>query len=266
MSENIDSNSPVQPDANQPSPAQNAGQTDPAPAPSAQLPEGLAEAFWDAEKNEVKLSDLITSHSDLSKFKTETEAKFANRPESADKYELRIPDSFKLPEGVDFEFDESSPLVEKARAIAFEAGWGQEGFDQLVSAYMQEKVASFQNDETMIEETYQAELAKLGERGKERIDAADTFLKGTLPENQYNAIKRVATTADGIAAIEALMALSKDKAPVMPSNSQNDGLSEADLNSMIKDPRYWRDKDPAFIQKVTDGYKKLYPNKVATSV
>ena len=35
-------------------------------------------------------------------------------------------------------------------------------------------------------------------------------------------------------------------------------LDEAGLNSMMKDPKYWRDKDPAFVAKVTQGFEGLY--------
>jgi hypothetical protein len=34
--------------------------------------------------------------------------------------------------------------------------------------------------------------------------------------------------------------------------------AEKDLQSMMKDPKYWRDKDPAFIAKVTDGFQSVY--------
>ncbi|TXH13838.1 MAG: hypothetical protein E6R03_10565 [Hyphomicrobiaceae bacterium] len=264
MSENTETNS-----QEAQTPEQNAAAPQvesPAAASSVQRPEGLAENFWDSEKNEIKINDLISSYSELSKFKTETDAKFSGRPESPDKYELRIPEGFELPEGVGFDFDEKSPLVEAARKMAFESGSGQEGFDQLVSTYMKEKLSAFQQEATEIEETYQAELAKLGERSKDRLDAATNFLKSNLSESQYNAIRKVASTADGVTAIEALMALSRDKAPVIPGNGGGEGLSETDLHSMMKDPKYWRDRDPAFIKKVTDGYQKLYPNKVATSV
>jgi hypothetical protein len=35
-------------------------------------------------------------------------------------------------------------------------------------------------------------------------------------------------------------------------------LSLDELRSMQNDPKYWQTKDPAFIQKVSDGYKRLY--------
>ncbi len=34
--------------------------------------------------------------------------------------------------------------------------------------------------------------------------------------------------------------------------------SEAELQSLMRDPKYWRDKDPATIAKVTDGFKRIY--------
>lgn len=37
-------------------------------------------------------------------------------------------------------------------------------------------------------------------------------------------------------------------------------VDEKDLHSMMRDPKYWRDKDPSYVAKVTDGFKKLYGN------
>lgn len=29
---------------------------------------------------------------------------------------------------------------------------------------------------------------------------------------------------------------------------------------MMRDPKYWRDQDPSFIKKVTEGFQKVYGN------
>ena len=34
---------------------------------------------------------------------------------------------------------------------------------------------------------------------------------------------------------------------------------EAALSQMMRDPRYWRDRDPDVIAKVTEGFRRLYP-------
>jgi hypothetical protein len=31
-----------------------------------------------------------------------------------------------------------------------------------------------------------------------------------------------------------------------------------DLRAQMRDPRYWREKDPAFVAKVTQGFQKMY--------
>ena len=33
--------------------------------------------------------------------------------------------------------------------------------------------------------------------------------------------------------------------------------SEAELRQMMRDPRYWQKREPAFVQKVTEGFRKL---------
>jgi hypothetical protein len=34
---------------------------------------------------------------------------------------------------------------------------------------------------------------------------------------------------------------------------------DAALSQMMRDPRYWRDRDPEVIAKVTEGFRRLYP-------
>ena len=36
--------------------------------------------------------------------------------------------------------------------------------------------------------------------------------------------------------------------------------SEGELRAMMRDPRYWRARDPQFIQRVTDGFRRLVGN------
>ena len=35
---------------------------------------------------------------------------------------------------------------------------------------------------------------------------------------------------------------------------------EGRLHDMMRDPRYWRDRDPAFIGRVTAGFRRLFPD------
>jgi len=36
------------------------------------------------------------------------------------------------------------------------------------------------------------------------------------------------------------------------------GVDDKELSSMMRDPKYWREKDPAFVAKVTQGFQRLY--------
>jgi len=35
------------------------------------------------------------------------------------------------------------------------------------------------------------------------------------------------------------------------------GPDEAELRKMMRDPRYWRARDPAFVNRVTEGFRRL---------
>lgn len=49
-------------------------------------------------------------------------------------------------------------------------------------------------------------------------------------------------------------------APLLRDDAPEDReKAEAELAQMMRDPRYWRDKDNAIIRKVTDGFRRLYP-------
>ena len=41
----------------------------------------------------------------------------------------------------------------------------------------------------------------------------------------------------------------------------NAGATEAELRELMRDPRYWRDRDPAFVAKVAAGFERLFPGK-----
>lgn len=238
---------------------------DPAPAnpESPVMPDGLSENFWDAESGQVKLDDLIASHTELSTFKQTAEEQFANRPETADAYELSLPEGFELPEGVNFEFQPDSALAKLGRDLAFAKGLSQQDFqEQILKPYIEHELGKIAQDETDAEEFAKAEVNKLGEQGQERLDAVDNWLQKSLSEDAYKALQPATTTAAGIEALEILMKGSG--APVVQttgSPAPADKITQEKLTEMQNDPRYWQDRDPAFVKQVQDGYAKLYPGQ-----
>lgn len=65
---------------------------------------------------------------------------------------------------------------------------------------------------------------------------------------------------DGVLALERMM---QSGEPTLRKSSAlaKNGMDEKDLQSMMRNPKYWRDKDPAFVAKVTEGFQTMYSGK-----
>jgi hypothetical protein len=78
--------------------------------------------------------------------------------------------------------------------------------------------------------------------------------KANLPAEVYDALSR---SAEGIMAMERMMASGEPAMGRAPAQRE-EALSEAELKKMMQDPRYWKKRDPAFIEKVSGGFRRLY--------
>jgi len=224
-----------------------------------QIPEYIPEKFWDTERNEIKVEELGASYKALEQklgMRTEDLVKqvqedYENQRKSSvpESYEVRLPE---VPEDVEITVDPEQELVKSWQQICKDNGLSQEVFDQGVAAFVNNEIAGLPN--------LQEEMAKLGDNARERIEAADLWSKKYLSTDAYDAIANLASTAEGVKALEEIMSLSKSK-PLPNTNTVVDvELDERDLQSMMQDPRYWKDgsKDPAYIAKVTNLYQKKY--------
>jgi len=224
-----------------------------------QIPEYIPEKFWDTERNEIKVEELGASYKALEQklgMRTEDLIKqvqedYENQRKSSvpESYEVRLPE---IPEDVEITVDPEQELVKSWQQICRDNGLSQEVFDQGVAAFVNNEIAGLPN--------LQEEMAKLGDNARERIEAADLWSKKYLSTDSYDVIANLASTAEGVKALEEIMSLSRSK-PLPNTNTVIDvELDERDLQSMMKDPRYWKEgmKDPAYIAKVTNLYQKKY--------
>ena len=94
-----------------------------------------------------------------------------------------------------------------------------------------------------------------GEEGwKEVSRQLLTFGQKTLPAD---VLANLSSSYEGVLALYRMM---KGQDPVMVK-AESEGASGHDMNelkSMMRDPKYWKEKDPAFVAKVTEGFKKMY--------
>lgn len=229
-------------------------------------PEYVPDKFWDADNKAVRVEDLVSSYNEMGKkirersddirknISAELESeKTARRPEAAEKYEAVLSDDFKanIPEGMEFEFNEEDPLMGYWRNLAFEQGMSQDEFQEGLQLYIGAKLGEMPN--------FEAELGKLGDYGRDRALHVGSWAKANFSEDTINAMHEMAMTADGVKALEEIMQKSGEPG-FSPENSTQEGtVTIEELRTMQNDPRYWdmNRRDPAFVKKVEDGYKRL---------
>lgn len=228
-------------------------------------PEYVQEKFWNAEKGEVNIENLASSYNSLeSKLGSRTEdltkqiradienEKLQNVPEE---YKLNVPE---LDGNVSLDINNDMPIVQWWNQTAKSAGLSQEQYDEGVKAFIDNAIANLPNSDL--------EIQKLGDAGKERVEAAELWSKKHLSPESYNAISGFAATAEGVKALEEVMKLTKDSN--MPTTqTQVDVTADIDdLKSMLKDPRYWDSsrRDPAYVKRVTELYEKAYKEQQKT--
>ncbi|TCS61692.1 capsid assembly protein [Varunaivibrio sulfuroxidans] len=207
-------------------------------------PEGLPEKFWDDTTGAVRTDALIKSYGELEK-------RFGggdrgDMPQSADAYALKVPEIL----------GDADPEV---NTRLYEAGFSREQA-QLVYDLASEKLMPLVAEMTG-EVGAQAQLEKLhthfggADKWGETARQIGQWGKQHLSEDVYEAL---AGSYDGVLAMHALM--EKSEPGLLSGGASGDGVSgEDDLRTMMRDPRYWRDRDPAYVRRIKAGYKALYP-------
>jgi hypothetical protein len=75
----------------------------------------------------------------------------------------------------------------------------------------------------------------------------------TLPPDVLDSLS---SSYDGVLALYNMM---KGKEPVISSGAGQESESgERKLQKMMRDPKYWKERDPSFVAEVTEQFKKLY--------
>ena len=80
-----------------------------------------------------------------------------------------------------------------------------------------------------------------------------SFGQKNLPAD---ALDSMTSSYEGVIALYNMMNEGEPQIAIGQGNGQGNG--EMDLQSMMRDPRYWRDKDPSFVAKVTEGFQNMY--------
>jgi hypothetical protein len=225
-------------------------------------PEFVQDKFWDADRKEVNLENLASSYNALEKklgSRTEDLSKQVRQDleqerlgKVPEEYKVNVPE---LPENVDVSVSEDMEIVQWWKDTAKQNGLSQEQFDEGVKVFIDNAMATLPD--------VNAEMQKLGDNSKERVEAAELWSKKNLSPEAYSTFSSIASTADGVKAIEEIMKMTKDSP--MPTTPTQVSVTPdlGDLKSMMNDPRYYdsNKRDDSYIKRVTELYEKAYEGK-----
>jgi len=167
----------------------------------------------------------------------------SNAPISPADYELKI----EAPEGLEYNVSDDDPMVDWFRATAHNYGLSQEEFTGLMQEYV--------SIDAQRGPDWNVESEQLGEYADKRLERVDGWATANLSEEAYTVFANVPASAGMVQLFEELMELNGQPQFNMTTETDfQERLSLDDLRSMQNDPKYWKDKDQAFIAKVRQGF------------
>lgn len=208
---------------------------DPPASGAVERPEWMPEELWgDTGFDKAKFDALKA---------TPTPA--ADLPATAEAYAL------PAIEGFDTEKAKTSPLFKALMTGAHANGIGQEAFNGVIKTYVEQMTTDATTSEA-------AERAKLGTNAADRIKAVETWVSGSLSQQEAAALMAGATTADAVIALEKLMNARAPTAPRDPPPPVNTGKTEAQIRDLMNTPAYSgkaHERQQAVIDEVTKWFQ-----------
>ena len=217
---------------------------------AAEKPEGLPDKFWDEDAGEVRIESLVKSYIFLEKkFSNDDDTrtrflKSAGVPKSHEDYDVAIKDEL---------FEPDMDLQKRLHDKGFTPEQVQEVYDLATDKMVPmilDMASEFQADREI-----ERLIEKFGGEDKWREVSRQMLMFGqkNLPPQ---VLEGMSSSYEGILALYSMMQSGEPQ--TMGGGQSVSSNASKDLESMMRDPKYWREKDPAFIAKVTDGFKNLY--------
>lgn len=215
-------------------------------APASLRPETLPEKFWDKERGEIRTEAMIKSYLELER-KLGSQGG-TNVPESPGGYEITSPNETIM----------SDPDV---NARLHQAGFTNEQA-QIVYDLANEKIMPLAAEiAAKFEAQQQVDRLseKFGGENKWR-ETARQLSKWGEKNLSPEVLEALATSYEGVLGLHRMM--TNGEPELGPGGGANgEATSEAGVKNLMRDPRYWRDRDPAIVEKVQQGFRRLFPNE-----
>jgi hypothetical protein len=209
----------------------------------AKSPPEIPDQFWDASTGTARLDALLRSYLQMEK----KLATFGGRepPDTPEEYQIEIANEL---------LSSDRELNKRLHAAGFTQQQAQLVYD-LAAERLLPMVAE-------IAAVFEAEgqVARLTQhfgseqRWRQVARQIDAWGRSHLPSQVFEALS---TTAEGVIAMHRMMA-NAEPGLIKNAGPPDEAVSEGHLKKLMRDPRYWRDQDPALVERVRDGFRRLY--------
>lgn len=202
----------------------------------------VPEKFKDPETGEVRLDEFAKSYRELEK-------QFSQRPSAP-----KSPEEYCI--ACEHGLFEADPEINtRLHAKGFTQDQAQEVYN-LAAEKMMPMISGIAAD---YEADRQVEKLINHFGGAEQWKAVSrqllAFGQKTLPPD---VLANMSSTYEGVLALHKLMMSEEPSLATDAETVSTPAEGEQELQGMMRDPRYWRDRDPAFVKKVTEGFKSMY--------
>lgn len=222
-------------------------------------PDDVPAKFWDAEAGTLRTDALLKSYLELERKlgvgDLDGVEAAGDEVDEAARPPLDIP---ATPD--DYELDGESDLVAPDPEVnkrLHEAGFTQDQARlvyRLAEEYLLPAVSDAYGEVVVQQELGRLRDAFGGDEGwQATADQLQSWGQANLEADVYATL---ASSYDGVMAMHAMMQAREPQ--VVHADAPAGPADEASLRRMMQDPRYWRDRDPAFIAEVTRGYERLF--------
>jgi hypothetical protein len=221
-------------------------------------PDEIPEKFWDAERGTLRVDALLKSYRELER---KLSARFA--PPGAD-----------APEEERTRFRRAIGVPDTAEEYAVEPRHELIGPDPEVNTRLHQ--AGFTPSQVQLvydlaaerllpivaEAASQFEAERQRDRLRAEFGGEERFRRVARQVSAWGranlvppVFEALSTTAEGVIALHRMM--EKGEPAVARQAEAPEGMDEAGLRKMMRDPRYWRNREPDFVRRVTEGFRRL---------
>jgi hypothetical protein len=229
--------------------------------PKPPRPAGVPEKFWDGEAGCVRTDALLKSYLEIER---KLSSMIALPADDADREgHSRLHRALGVPESPDgYQIASRSDLLEPSTEI--NARLHAAGFTPQQAQLVYDLAADHLLplvDELLDEFGSARDSERLANRfgGTEAWRALAGQIRTWGRANLSNEVfATLSANYDGVLAMHQMMQ-AREPAVLRDGEGAQAAPDEAFLSQMMRDPRYWRDRDPDVIAKVTEGFQRLYP-------